>query len=252
MGITVGINMGKTRARKWGLIVSSLLIMGITAVHIFVKTSVQPSPEALPNAQPAPLAGLVVCLDPGHGGYDGGARGAQSHEPEAALNLDVAQRLKALLQLEGAKVILTRDTDVALADPGANRKRRDLQARVDAAANADLFLSIHMNEYRTAAESGPQVFYRANATASRLLAGFLQDALNAQLSPARLREAHAAEFYVLERLSIPAVLVECGFLSHPGEEALLLTPAYRQRVAEALLAGIQEYTRCVDDAEPAR
>ena len=155
--------------------------------------------------------------------------------------LDVALRLRDLLQAAGARVILTRDTDTALADAGENRKRRDLQYRVDQAADADLFLSIHMNEYRTRGQSGPQVFYRKGAEDSRLLAGILQNRLNQDLSPARPRSANTGEYYLLENLSIPAVLVECGFLSNAAEEALLLTPEYRQQVAAAICQGIVEY-----------
>lgn len=238
----VGINMGKTRGLKWGLYLLGCGALLAAAVHSFVINEGQ---DALPAPTPTPAAGelqgLTVCLDPGHGGYDGGAYGRDSGTPEKELNLDVAKRLGELLAQAGARVILTRGEDVALADEGSMRKRRDLQARVDAAAEADLFLSIHMNEYRTRAESGPQVFYRKGQDASRLLAGFLQQHLNAALSPAKPRSASAGKYYVLENLSIPAVLVECGFLSNPAEEALLLTPDYRQRVAEALCEGIAEY-----------
>ena len=73
------------------------------------------------------------------------------------------------------------------------------------------------------------------------MAGVLQNALNAGLSPARPRTAHTGDYYLLEHLSIPSVLVECGFLSNAGEEALLLTGEYRQRVAESLCQGLVEY-----------
>ena len=153
----------------------------------------------------------------------------------------MARQLASALEERGARVILTRDTDTALADEGPERKRRDLQARVDAAAEADIFLSIHMNEYRTAAESGPQVFYRQGQADSRLLAGFLQQSMNAALSPARPRSAHTGEYYLLEHLAIPAVLVECGFLSNPDEEQKLLTPDYQRRVAESIAEGVAEF-----------
>ena len=235
--------MGKTRGWKWGLC-AALFCLLAAAVYIPVKVSgTEPETAPPPADTPAPgaLAGAVICLDPGHGGYDGGAYGRESGTPEKELNLDVALRLAELLRRDGARVILTREEDTALAGEGPERKRRDLQARVDAAAEADLFLSIHMNEYRTRAEAGPQVFYRKGQADSRLLAGVLQNALNAGLSPARPRTAHTGDYYLLEHLSIPAVLVECGFLSNPAEEALLLTPEYRQRVAEAIRAGIAAY-----------
>ena len=237
--------MGKTRLLRWGL--SGLVILAALAllVHIPVKIAPSPPPEADEGPQPTagPLAGLCVCVDPGHGGYDGGAYGRQTGTAEKELNLDVALRLAEALRGRGAAVILTRKEDTALADPGENRKRRDLQYRVDCAAEADVFLSIHMNEYRSAGESGPQVFYRAGAAESRLLAGALQQAMNAALAPEKPRAAHTGEYYLLEHLSIPAVLVECGFLSNPREEGLLLTADYRARVAESVCAGVEEYLR---------
>ena len=153
----------------------------------------------------------------------------------------VALCLRQELQDAGAQVILTRDTDTALAEEGAQRKRRDLQYRVDAAREARLFLSIHMNEYRTRAESGPQVFYRAGQEDSRLLAGALQAQLIAGLRPARERSAHTGEYYLLEHLDIPAVLVECGFLSNAAEEAKLLDAGYQQQVAQAICAGVCDF-----------
>jgi len=239
-GRKVGIIVGKTRFFRWGFF---LLAMGTAAALFFYNPVKSKTPVPLPEATPGPgpLQGWTVCLDAGHGGYDGGAYGRVSGTPEKELNLDVAQRLQALLQDAGARVIMTRETDTALAEEGPQRKRRDLQYRVDCAREAHLFLSIHMNEYRTAAESGPQVFYKKGAEGSRLLAGVLQQQMNSALSPARPRAAHPGEYYLLEHLDIPAVLVECGFLSNAREEARLLTAEYRQQVAESLYAGLAEY-----------
>ena len=232
--------MGKVRFLQWGWLAIVAAVLALALLHKNVRNEI-PAPPPAPTATPGPLAGLTVCLDPGHGGYDGGAAGWDSGTAEKELNLDVARRLQALLAEQGAAVILTRTEDVALAEEGEGRKRRDLQARVDCAAGADLFLSIHMNEYRTRTESGPQVFYRQGASDSRLLAGALQQQLNADLSPARPRAANTGDYYLLRNLEIPAVLVECGFLSNPAEEARLLTPEYRQAVAQSLCAGIFAY-----------
>lgn len=249
----MGINMGKSRALKWGLFAVFCLLLLIMLVHAFVTSSAPaPAPEPTPEAEPGPLSGWSVCLDAGHGGYDGGARGAASGTAEKELNLDVALRLAALLREQGAQVILTRETDTALADEGPSRKRRDLQYRVDCAAEADVFLSIHMNEYRSESQSGPQVFYRKGAEGSRLLAGTLQEAMNAGLSPARPRSANTGEYYLLENLEIPAVLVECGFLSNRGEEAKLLAAPYRQQVAQSLLDGLLCYRQLCQNLANAR
>ena len=187
------------------------------------------------------LAGCVIALDAGHGGYDGGARGQDSGALEKDVNLAVALCLRQELQAAGAQVILTRDTDTALAEEGAQRKRRDLQYRVDAAREARLFLSIHMNEYRTRTESGPQVFYRAGQEDSRLLAGALQAQLIAGLHPARERSAHTGEYYLLEHLDIPAVLVECGFLSNEAEEAKLRSADHQKKLCCCIAATVTEF-----------
>ena len=232
--------MGKVRFLEWGCLLALAVVGTICFLHRNVKNETLPEP--LPPTEAAgPLAGLRVCLDAGHGGYDGGAYGRDSGTPEKELNLDVARRLADLLSADGAEVVMTRTEDTALADEGENRKRRDLQRRVDCAAGADLFLSIHMNEYRTRSESGPQVFYRKGQGDSRLLAGALQERLNADLVPDRPRSANTGDYYLLRNLDIPAVLVECWFLSNAAEEQKLLTPAYRQAVAQSLRDGILAY-----------
>ena len=98
-------------------------------------------------------------------------------------------------------------------------------------------LSIHMNEYAGRSQSGPQVFYREGCPAGRLLAGAIQEAMNETLAPKKKRSALGGDYYILT-LGRPSVLVECGFLSNAGEEALLLTADYRQRVAQAIAQGI--------------
>jgi N-acetylmuramoyl-L-alanine amidase len=105
-----------------------------------------------------------------------------------------------------------------------------------------VFLSIHLNEYRSRAESGPQVFYQQGGEAGRLLAGALQASLVAGLKPGKIRSAMAGDYFVL-RSPIPSALVECGFLSNAAEEKLLLDPAYHTRIAAALAEGLAEYRR---------
>lgn len=191
--------------------------------------------------QAGPLTGLTIAVDAGHGGYDGGAVGRVSGTPEKGLNLDVAQRVEALLTQLGARVVMTRTGDYALCDekPPIRKKLQDMQRRalLITEGGADLVLSIHMNEYAGRSQSGPQVFYREECPAGRLLAGALQEAMNGALAPERTRGALGGDYYILT-LGVPSALVECGFLSNKKEEALLLTPQYRQRVAEAVVQGV--------------
>ena len=199
-----------------------------------------PAVPARPVQQTAqgPLTGLTILVDAGHGGTDGGARARDSRVWEKEINLSVAQKLRAVLEQRGARVIMTREKDMQYSE----NKRADLTARLDLAkaGGADLLLSVHMNEYRSRRESGPQVFYRAGQEQSRLLAGAIQDALIRALSPVRKRVAMAGDYFILS-LDIPSVLVECGFLSNAEDEKKLLQEEYQLRVAEAIAAGVEEY-----------
>ncbi len=199
----------------------------------------KPAVPAKPVQQAqGPLEGVTVLVDAGHGGTDGGAVARNSGTLEKELNLKVALALREELEKSGARVIMTRDTDMEY----SRSKRADLTARLDLArkGGADLLVSIHMNEYRSRSESGPQVFYRAGQAQSRLLAGAIQEAMIQELKPSKARSAMAGDYFILS-LDIPSVLVECGFLSNPAEEKLLLTGDYQRRVAQAIRDGIVDY-----------
>ena len=196
-----------------------------------------------------PLHGLTVALDPGHGGYDGGARAHDSGLWDKEVTLQIALRTEETLRVQGAQVVLTRREDVCLAEGDTAtraRKRADLQKRLDIAqaAGADVFLSIHLNEYRDRAESGPQVFYQKGGDAGRLLAGALQEAMLRTLHPKKQRSAMAGDYYVL-RGPLPSALVECGFLSNPEEERLLLNESYQRRIALAIASGLDLWRELV-------
>ncbi|MBR4538660.1 MAG: N-acetylmuramoyl-L-alanine amidase [Clostridia bacterium] len=165
------------------------------------------------------------------------------------LNLQTALALKSLLEADGAAVIMTRETDMQYSE----NKRADLTARLNLAkeGGADMVISIHMNEYRTRRESGPQVFYRAGQEDSRLLAGCIQAALIETLKPVKERTALAGDYFILS-LDIPSVLVECGFISNAADEALLLTSEYRERVAQGIRDGILEYYSLRERQSPAQ
>lgn len=192
------------------------------------------------------LKGYMIVLDPGHGGYDGGARAIDSGKWEKEINLAIALKAEQALRQCGANVLMTRREDVSL-DSGAKgslcKKRQDLHARVQMSeeAGAAVFVSIHMNEYRSRKESGPQVFYERGADAGRLLAGTLQHAFIETLNPARQRVAMAGDYCVL-RGKTPAALVECGFISNPEEERKLLDEDYQRLIAQAIAKGVYEYS----------
>ena len=218
-----------------------LMLLGM--VLVVAAVAPKPARPAVParpvqQACTGALAGKTLLVDAGHGGADGGARARDSGIWEKEINLQVAQILQTELESMGAAVIMTRETDMAH-DPG---KRADLTKRLEMAKDgmADAVISIHMNEYRSRNESGPQVFYRAGQADSRLLAGAIQASMIAQLSPKKERQAMAGDYFILS-LNIPSVLVECGFLSNSQEEKMLLDRAYQQKLSVAIAAGIAEF-----------
>ncbi len=245
----------RKKAERCVTLAAALLVLigGMLAVAAWrrssstAQVSQPPAPANTPEPT-GPLAGLTILVDPGHGGYDGGARCRDSGIWEKHLNLAVALEVEQALTQRGAKVIMTRreDADLVEADQpaGVTKKRQDMQNRVNMAVegNSDMVLSIHMNEYRNRAESGPQVFYRAGCEGGRLLAGCVQAALIAGVQPKKERAAMAGDYFILQ-LEVPSVLVECGFVSNAAEEKLLLDEAYQARLAEAIAEGVAEYQR---------
>lgn len=192
----------------------------------------------------AVLAGMVgqrvIVIDPGHGGFDGGAQGPSGVTEEEVV-LGVAQYLAQYLKQVGGRVFLTREKDEELAEDEVD----DLNARIRMASevDADIFISIHANSFPSPYEFGAQTFFCHNVPGSEDLAQEIQRALVEGISVLgyNYREVQVAEYYILRNLEIPAVLVEVGFLSNPREEILLSKPAYRQRLAWCIFVGIVRY-----------
>lgn len=168
----------------------------------------------------------TVVLDPGHGGYDNGARAAKGL-PEKMLTLDVARRVKPLLEAHGYRVIMTRTTDVFIPLGG----RTDISnAHPDAA-----FVSIHFNSSPRRAATGVETYYY-----DRRSAPFAANILR-EIAPcygSHSRGVKYARYYVLHHNERPATLLELGFISNPGENAILQDPRVRQRLAARIAEGI--------------
>lgn len=242
---------GEGLQRRLMVGVTALLIVGVGMVAALMAKGPgeTPQPTPMPTEAPKqdlPLAGLTVLVDPGHGGYDGGARCRDSGVWEKEINLAVALCTEKSLTRRGARVVMTRRVDEDLCSDdrpkGQTMKRQDMERRVQKAVDeqADMVLSIHMNEYRDRREAGPQVFYRAGCDAGRLLAGCMQEAMIAGLKPGKERAASSGDYFILQ-LERPSVLVECGFISNSGDEARLLDEDYQAQVAEAIADGVQSY-----------
>ena len=191
---------------------------------------------------PVRSGGRTLVLDAGHGGEDGGAV-SPSGAVESGLNLAIVGRLDQLLGLYGEAPVLLRSEDVSLHDGSATtlreKKVSDLHNRADrvAATENAVLLSVHQNTYPDSRYHGAQVFYAAGAESQALAEG-TQEILRAALDPENSRQAKPIpdSVYLLNHVSCPAILVECGFLSNPEEEARLRSDGYQRKLAAALTA----------------
>lgn len=196
------------------------------------------------TALPPPNAPVIV-LDAGHGGEDGGAVGIAG-VIEKDLNLAVALQLAPFLRALGYDVQLTRCEDCDLSEPASTlreRKRSDIQARhamLEELRDGDLFLSIHMNQFTQASAHGTQVFYSPNHPQSAVVAEQIQRSVVRLLQPENHRQIKPAgsSIYLLHRGTRPAVMVECGFISNPGEAERLQDAAYQRQLAFAIAIGV--------------
>ncbi len=186
-------------------------------------------------------SGFTVVIDPGHGGIDPGVLGATTKEKESNLNLYLSKNLYDNFYAEGVNCVLTRTQDVGLYGTiSKGFKERDLKKRVQIAksVNADIFISIHMNNYADENRRGAQVFYNPKSEQSKKLAKLVQDNLNGMEESVRICEPLAGDYYLLNNLTCPAIIVECGFLSNPLDEKLLTTDSYRNKLAHSIYYGV--------------
>lgn len=200
------------------------------------------APAFVDAIYPALFQDQVLIIDPGHGGEDGGAV-SLTGALESHINLAVSKRLDGILGLYGVQSVLLREEDISLHDAAAQTLRQkkvsDLRNRVaiiGAQPNAVL-LSIHQNSYPDGRYSGAQVFF-APTQRSRELAQTLQETLRI-LDPKnnRLEKQIPDTIYLMNHISCPGVLVECGFLTNPREEQLLRSEHYQTKLAAALAGG---------------
>lgn len=178
------------------------------------------------------LAGKLIAIDPGHGGSDPGAVAPTSRFEEKAGALDIALKLKALLEKAGAKVLMTRTTDDYVSLSG----RTDLANK----AQADLFLSIHHNSHTKTDANGIEVLYSSGEDRQRLASAVQQELVSA-LGLRNRGIVARPEIYVTRESQMVSALAEIGFISNKAEEALIKDPAFRQKAATALYSGLSKF-----------
>ena len=221
------------------LILLSAAIVMISSFSNIAATTSSVKGVVLPN----------IIIDAGHGGEDGGAEADGVLEKD--INLCISAGLADLLRLSGYPVTQVRSTDTAVYSSGAvtlrEKKVSDLQNRVKL-FNADernVVVSIHQNKFDSSRYSGTQLFYSDNHPDSRSLAESIRTAVVMLLQNDNTRELKKGgkDIYILDQTAVPAVIVECGFLSNAEERAKLTDTEYQKMMSYAIAMGVLEYCR---------
>ena len=187
----------------------------------------------------------VIVIDAGHGGVDGGATSCTG-KLESCFNLEISLRLRDLLHFLGYETKMIRTEDVSIYTKGetiAQKKISDLKERLRICAETDgaILLSIHQNFFEDNRYSGAQVFYPCSA-GSEELAKLLQKNFVSTLNPGSKRNAKKAQgIYLMDHITCPGILIECGFLSNPQEEARLRSDEYQKAVCCVIACTVAEF-----------
>ena len=198
-------------------------------------------PEVVNYRTTGGLGGKIIVLDPGHGGSDPGAIGPTGLQ-EKQVTLPIAEYLKSILEAKGAKVILTRTTDVDVYGPHASGVD-ELQARVNVANGnqADAFISIHINSFSNPNVGGIATYYFDGSDQSKKLASSVQEQIAEHSGFNGDRGIQPGNLYVLRHSLMPSILVELGFISNPKEEGHLKESETQKDFANELAKGLELY-----------
>ncbi|MEH7437931.1 N-acetylmuramoyl-L-alanine amidase CwlD [Neobacillus drentensis] len=218
--------------------IAGLLVLFLILQHDFIEDDSW-------NTWNLPLSGKIILLDAGHGGPDGGAGTGKTLEKDIAL--EITLKVRDYLQQQGALVIMTRETDTDLADSDtkgySRRKVEDLKKRLKMInkTDNDLFVSIHLNAIPSSRWSGAQTFYAPHHQENARAAKFIQEELRKNLENTNRKAKPLNQVYILKNAKKPGALVEVGFLSNPGEKAMLKKDSYQEKVAISIYKGIMRY-----------
>ena len=175
---------------------------------------------------------------------DAGVRGTLTGVKESDLNLSFVRILQEKFEAAGFEAVLTRKTEAGLYGTTApGHKKRDMAARAAIVKEASpaLVLSVHQNFFSDSARRGAQAFYLLGSASSKALACSLQSALNRMPECVKKTSPLAGDYFILKCSGAPSAIVECGFLSSPADEQLLVTEGYREKLASAVFEGALTY-----------
>lgn len=219
------------------IVISVLVVTALTFVLCFgalIKTSAESSSSYK----------IKIVLDAGHGGIDGGVTGVNTGVKESDLNLALTKKVEKYLVSAGFVVVLTRSSEAGLYGVATkNLKRKDMEKRRDIInkIKPNLVISIHMNKFSVSTRRGAQVFYKPQDENSKLLAQSLQSCFNSMPQAPRTCSALTGDYYILNCSNYPSVIAECGFLSNPEDEQLLINSTYQDELAYTIFKGVITY-----------
>ena len=191
---------------------------------------------------------LVVVIDAGHGIPDGGAVGING-TVEEKINLEISQKICEVLEAKGIKVVMTRVTNNCLVENTSGKtirriKVEDMHKRLDIIkkSNADIFVSIHMNYYTDNSVDGLRLFYDKKHEETKELTQYLQSRM-AEITNNKIYAVKATDssLFLMNKSPVPAILIECGFLSNATDEKNLNNDEYQSKIAWAIATGIEKY-----------
>lgn len=227
----------------------TLILSGIfLSIFVFILTTGKAEEQKqYISTVSLPASGKTVVIDAGHGVPDEGAQSSNG-TTEAETNLKIALKLQNLLEQSGCTVILTRSDENAIYDIDSKtlkqKKVSDIKNRVKIGneSSADIFVSIHLNKIPQSQYDGWQTFYKEGSEEGAKLAKTIQENLNKTIQKENNRVAKTIDkIYIIKHVEVPTTIVECGFLSNPDEEKLLLEDEYQNKLAWGIYNGIVDY-----------
>lgn len=244
-------NLQKNHGRLQ-LVMAGVLLVIVSIVAVNLKNIVNQKPADKQSAGEETTEihnGRSIIIDPGHGGDDPGKVGVGG-ELEKDINLNIALKLKELLEKEGYEVVLTREMDKHLSGSEKIRKVADLNRRCEIINNTyrknpdAVMISIHQNSFTNKSVHGAQCFYYTKSEKSKCLAEMIQQKANQKVNTHKEKRIKSNDnYYMLINSKCPGVIIECGFLSNPEEAARLETEEYQYELANMIKDGINNFHR---------
>lgn len=198
------------------------------------------------SAKTLPLLGIVITIDPGHGGRDPGTMYNSIKEKD--LNLEISKVLEKELTKNGAIVYMIRTSDIDLSSIYDSKKKRgDLYRRLLKIKEnkSNLYLSIHINWYQNSTHKGAEVLYNSINKNNKILAEAIMNEF--KTNQKSKREIKKTNLYMYKNITTPGVLIETGYLSNPTERRLLQSENYQKELAKSITNGVKNYLKAINE-----